>query len=158
MNLILRLVCSLSLVVAVAGCSGLKAYPNTADKNLQVRTKLSGSFFTGVEAFLHIHRLKDGCATDYLGAVELKNELTQLGIAPGQPAYLIFVFQTSARLGGSSATIPYTTILTPRSGGQYTADVSYADRIYNVSIRELGPRGTPGRELERRTRDCPKTN
>jgi hypothetical protein len=157
-NPVFRLVCSLSLVVAVAGCSGLKAYPNTADKNLGVRTKLSGSFFTSVEAFLHIHRLKDSCATDYLGTVELKNGLTQVGIAPGQPTYLKFVFQTSARLGGSSATIPYTAILTPRAGGQYTADVSYADRIYNVSIREVGPRGTPGREIERRTRDCPKTD
>jgi hypothetical protein len=125
---------------------------------LQVRTKLSGSFFTGVEAFLHIHRLKDGCATDYLGAVELKNDLTQLGIAPGQPAYLVFVFQTSSRLRGSFTQTSYTTILTPRPGGQYTADVSYADRMYNVSIRELGPRGTPGREIERRTRNCPKTD
>ncbi|HLQ25503.1 MAG TPA: hypothetical protein VK138_06415 [Acidiferrobacterales bacterium] len=152
-----RLVCSLSLLVAVAGCSNLKTYPNTADKNLQVQTKLSGSFLTGVEAFLHIHRLKDSCSGDYLGTVELKNGLTQVGIAPGQPTYLAFAFNTSARLGGSFGTTSYTTILTPRAGGQYTADVSYADRIYNVSIREVGPRGAPGRELERRTRDCPKT-
>ncbi len=105
-----RLVCSLSLLVAVAGCSNLKTYPNTADKNLQVQTKLSGSFLTGVEAFLHIHRLKDSCSGDYLGTVELKNGLTQVGIAPGQPTYLAFAFNTSARLGGSFGTTSYTTI------------------------------------------------
>ena len=156
-NFIFWLICSLSLLVTVVGCSGLKAYPNTADKNLQVNTKLSGSFLTDVEATLYIHRLENGCVSDYLGGIDLKNGLTQIGIAPGQPAYLMFEFVTSTTLGGSS-TIPYNTVLTPRAGNRYMADVSYVDRIFNVSIREIGSRGTPERELERKTVSCPKTD
>ena len=158
MSFICRLVCPLSLLIAVVGCSGLKAYPNTADKNLQINTKLSGSFLTEVEAVLHIHRLQNGCASDYLGGVDLKNGSAQIGIAPGQATYLVFAFYTSTRLGGSSTIIPYSTVVTPRAGSRYVADVSYVDSIYNVRVQEIGPRGTSGRELERKTIDCPKTD
>ena len=155
MNAILNRVCRLSLLVMLSGCSGLKPYPSTVDANLQIRTKLAGSLLTGVGASLHIYRMMGGCATRYLGSVKLKNGLNQVGIAPGQPTFLVFSFNTSARLGGGTSTIDSTTVFTPRAGGRYTAYVHYADRIYNVSMQEMGPDDTPGREIERGERDCP---
>ena len=140
---------------AIAGCSNLKTYPNTADKNLLIRTKMqSGSILADVEAVLHIYRLRDGCTTDYLGTVELDKDSTQVGITTGQPTYLKFIFKTSGMFASSTTTVPYTTILTLRPGVQYSADVSYVDSIYNVVIREIGSRGTPGREIDRNMGKC----
>lgn len=149
-------VCLLALFLLIAGCSNIKTFPSTADKNLQVRTKVSGSFLAGVEAVLQIHSMTGGCVVDYLGTVDLKNGLTQVGVVPSQPVYLIFLFNTSSF--GSSGMIPYTTVFTPRPGTRYMADVSYADSIYYVSIHELGSRDVLGREIERRAVDCHKTD
>jgi hypothetical protein len=155
MNPVLSLACALLLLVGANGCSNLKTYPNTADKNLLVQTKMqSGSLFTGVEAVLHIYHLRGGCITDYLGTVELKKDMAPLGIMAGQPTYLKFIFNATGMLGSSTATIPYATVLTPRPGVQYSADVSYVDSIYNVVIREVDLRGTPGREIERNMGGC----
>jgi hypothetical protein len=144
----IHLACWLLLLSVITGCSGLKIYPNTAEKNLLIRTKATGSFFMKVEVFLHVYHLKDDCKNDYLGSIKLKNGETQIGLPTGQPTYLAFVFRTDG-------ITPSTTILTPRPGNSYIADVTYADRIYNFSLREAGPRGSPGRELERQTRNCP---
>jgi hypothetical protein len=154
-NSSLSLICALLLLVVTTGCSDLKTYPNTADKNLLVRTKMqSGSLFTDVEVMLHIYSLRDGCTTNYLGTVKLEKDRTQVGMMIGQPIYLKFIFNTSGMLSSSTATVPYITILTPRPGVQYSADVSYVDSIYNVIIREVDPRGTPGREIERNMGKC----
>jgi hypothetical protein len=144
----IHLVCLLLLMAAVTGCSGLKTYPDTAEKNLLVRTKTSGSLFMSVEVFLHIYDLKDDCKSDYLGSIKLKNGETQIGIPTGRPAYLGFVFHTDG-------IVPDTTILTPRPGARYIADVRYADRIYSVTMHEAGPQGKLGREIERQARNCP---
>ncbi len=138
----------LVVIFAVTACSGLKTYPNTAEKNLLVKTKASGSLFMSVEVVLHIYDLKDDCKSDYLGSIKLKNGETQIGIPTGRPTYLAFVFH-------SDGFVPSTTILTPRPGDRYIANVNYADRIYNLSIHEAGPRGKQGREIERHSRNCP---
>lgn len=152
-----RPACLLALFLIVAGCSNIKPFPSTADKNLQVRSKVSGTFITEVKAVLQIHSMKGGCVVDYLGTVDLQNGLTQVGVAPGQPVYLLFLFNISSFAGGGTM-MPYTTVFTPRSGTRYIADVSYADSIYYVSIHELGSRGVLGREIERRAVDCSKTD
>ena len=149
------LACAWLLLVTVTGCSGLKTYSNTADKNLLVRTKMnSGSMFTDVEILLHIYRLQNDCTTDYIGTIELEQEMAKVGITASQPTYLKFIFKTSGMLSSNTSIIPYTTILTLRPGVQYSADVSYVDSIYNVIIRELDYRGTPGREIERSMGKC----
>lgn len=157
MHFTFRTACLLALFLIVAGCSNIKPFPSTADKNLQIRTKVSGTIFTEVEAVLQIHSMKGGCVVDYLGTVDLKNGLTQVGVAPGQSVNLLFLFNVSSFAGGG-AMMPYTTVFTPRSGTRYIADVSYADSIYYVSIHEAGSRGVLGRELERKVVDCPKTD
>lgn len=145
-----HLACWLFLIAAITGCSGLKTYPDTLEKNLLVRTKTSGSLFMSVQVFLHIYDLKDDCKNEYLGTIKLKNGETQIGLPMGRPAYLAFVFHTDG-------IVPDTTILTPQPGVRYNADVNYADRIYNVSIHEAGPHGKQGREIQRQTRNCPDT-
>jgi hypothetical protein len=142
-----HLACFLLLISVVAGCSGLKTYPNTADKNLMVRTKTSRSLFRSVEVSLQIYNLDDDCNADYLGSIKLKNGDTQIGIATDQFTCLAFVFVTPG-------IIRHTTILTPRPGVRYIADISYADSIYNVSIHEAGPSGTQGREIDRQVSKC----
>lgn len=152
-----RTACLLTVFFILAGCSNIKPFPSTADKNLQVRTKVTGTFFREVKAVLQIHSMKGGCVVDYLGTVDLKDGLTQVGVVPGQPVYLIFLFNISSFAGGGTM-MPYTTVFTPRSGTRYIADVSYADSIYYVSIHEVGSRGVLGRELERKAVACPKTD
>jgi len=138
----------LVVIFSVTACSGLKTYPDTAEKNLLVKTTTSGSLFMSVAVFLHIYDLKDDCKSDYLGSIKLKNGETQIGIPTGRPTYLAFVFH-------SDGIVPSATILTPRPGDRYIANVNYADRIYNLSIHEAGPRGKQGSEIERQTRNCP---
>jgi hypothetical protein len=150
MHLSFRAACLLGLFLLIAGCSNIKTFPSTADKNLQVRTKVSGAVTT-----LQVHSMKGGCVVDYLGTVDLKNGETLVGVTPDQPVDLIFLF-TTYRFGGGGGMLPYTTVFTPRLGVHYVADVSYADRIYNVSIHEIGSRGVLGREIERRAVDCPE--
>ena len=144
----------LALLFAITSCSNIKPFPSTADKNLQVRSKVSGTFFTGVTAVLQIHSMQGRCVDEYIGTVDLKSGMAQVGLAPGQSVVLLFLFHISG-LAGSDSTVPYSTIFTPRSGTQYIADVSYADSIYNVRIHEVGSRGVLGRELARKTVDCP---
>ncbi len=133
------LVCT--LLLTVASCSGLKDYASTTDRNLLIRTKTSGSPLTKVEAFLHVYRLKNACETEYLGTVVLDRDE--------------IVFKTSSRLGGGSSLIPYGVAVTPHPGAQYVADLSYADSLYNVTVRETAPQGRAGRLIERRALNCP---
>jgi hypothetical protein len=149
-----KLVWPLLLLATAAGCSGLKDYPSAPDENLLVRTKTSGSLLTKVEAFVHVFRLRGTCDMEYLGTVKLDRDEIRTGIPLRQPTYLKFLFKTSPRLGGGASYIPYGVILTPQAGGQYTADVSYADEIYNVSVREISRRGAPARHIEREP-SCP---
>ena len=44
----------------LAGCSGIKSYPDTSPKNLIVRTEASsGSAFTRMRVAVHIHQVKE---------------------------------------------------------------------------------------------------
>ena len=62
-----------------------------------------------------------------------------------------FVFSSSSFLAGSSGSIRYETLLKPRAGYTYDVKVSYFDNIYNVTIREIDPRKSSSREIERRS-------
>ncbi len=146
-------VCALPL--ALASCSGLRDYASTTDQNLLIRTKTSGSPLTKVEAFLHVYRLKSACETEYLGTVVLDRDEIRTGLLPQQPTYLKFVFKTSPRFAGGSSLIPYGVAVTPQSSARYVADLSYADSLYNVTVREIGPQGRAGRLIERKALDCP---
>ena len=54
-------------------------------------------------------------------------------------------------MAGSSGSIRYETLLKPRAGYTYDVKVSYVDRMYNVTIREIDPRRSSSREIERKS-------
>lgn len=123
-------------LLLVAGCSGLKPYPeDAAPKNLTVRTAASK-----VRAELDIHSVDAQCRAPYVGTVKLDKPSVSLGIPADGWSYLKFDFASSSFLRGSHQ-MTKATLLRTRAGHSYEADVSYKDDIYNVVIREKPPRG-----------------
>jgi hypothetical protein len=140
----------------LAGCSGIKTYPDTSPRNLVVKTVArSGSVLGRTRVSVHIHEVDASCRTQYLGTVQLSEPTVEIGLPPERPSYLVFNFYSSSFLGGSSGSINYETLLRPRAGYTYDATARYADGIYLVEIRESGARGKPGRDIARRgLADC----
>jgi hypothetical protein len=136
----------------LSGCSGLKSYPDTAPKNMLIRTETSsGSWFSNVRAAVHVHRVDGNCQTEYQGTVELGVPAVEVGLPVDRVSLLAFVFISSATLGGSSSSTRVEALLKPRAGHTYQASVSYVDSMYNVVLRETDPRRSSSRELERRS-------
>ena len=140
----------------LAGCSGIKSYPDTSPKNLVVKTEArSGSVWGSVRVSVHIHEVDASCRTEYLGTVQLSSPSVEIGLPPERPSYLVFNFYSSSFLGSSTGSINYETLLRPRAGYTYDATARYADGIYLVEVRESGARGSTGREIARRgLADC----
>jgi len=135
----------------LAGCSGIKTYPDTSPRNLFVKTEArSGSAFGSVRVSVHIHQVDASCRTEYLGTVQLNDPAVEIGLPPDRPSYLVFNFYSSSFLGGSTGSINYETLLRPRAGYTYDATARYVDGIYLVEIRESGARGSASRELAQR--------
>ena len=139
----------LSTTVFLAGCSGLKPYQNTPDHNLHVRTAAdSGSWFSSVRVAVDIHRVTLDCKTEYEGTVQLNRPAIDVGIPSNRWNRLVFVFDSSSFLANRSGSITYETLLKPRSGYQYDANVTYRDDMYNVVVRETPPNSSVSREIE----------
>jgi hypothetical protein len=146
-----RIAASLLGVVLLAGCSGIKTYPDASPRNLVVRTEASsGSMLAKSRVSVHIHEVDASCRTEYLGTVQLNEPTVEIGIPAGRPSLLVFSFYNSSFLGGTTGNINYETLLRPRAGYTYDATARYREGIYYVSIRESGARGGPGREVARR--------
>ena len=138
---------ALALALLV-GCSGIRPYPNTLDKNLQVRTETSsGSIFEKVRATVDVYRVDTQCHLEYQGTVDLDKSALAIGIPAERLSYLVFSFASSAFLGGSQSTISQETLLKPRVGYRYDIDVSYRNDIYNVVVRESHPYKGASREI-----------
>jgi hypothetical protein len=136
------------VLTLLAGCSGLKVYPNNLAKNLQIRTVTkSGSIFSKVRARVDVYRIEAPCRLEYEGTVDLDRPVVAVGIPTGRPSYLAFVFASSVFLGGNQSATTQETLLAPRVGYRYDVDVSYENDIYNVVLRERAPRGNAGREI-----------
>jgi len=132
-----------------AACSGLKAYQDTPDNNLHVRTAAdSGSWFSSIRAAVDIHRVTPNCKTEYEGTVQLSRPTIDVGIPPNRWSRLVFVFASSSFLANRSGTMTYETLLKPRSGYQYDVQVTYKDDMYNVVVRETPPSSSVSREIE----------
>jgi hypothetical protein len=123
------------LALALAGCAGVKSYPdNLAAKNLSIRTASSA------RAALGIHSVDAQCRTEYLGTVALDRTSAEIGIPAERWSYLVFDFASSG-LFTRQTRITLETLLKPRAGYRYEANVTYRDDLYNVVIREQSPRG-----------------
>ncbi|HET7526199.1 MAG TPA: hypothetical protein VFK10_09685 [Burkholderiaceae bacterium] len=131
-------------LLALAGCSGVKTYPNDlAAKNLSIRTATaSGSAFSSVRAELDVHSVDASCHTQYVGTVELDRAATAVGIPADRGSYLVFNFLSSSFLGGERGRITRAMFIQPRADQRYEIDVTYRDNLYDVVLRERPPRGT----------------
>jgi hypothetical protein len=135
----------------LAGCSGLRPYPNTLAKNLHIRTEAdSGTIFQKVRVAVDIFGVASDCTTEYRGTVKLKGGSIKVGIPPGELSYMVFVFSNSSLLAGSRSSMSHETLLKTRAGYDYDIKVSYRDDIYSVTIEETHSRRSKRREIELR--------
>ena len=145
------LAASLLAVSLLAGCSGIKTYPNTLDKNLHIQTQTdSGSFFSSVRAAVDIYRVDAQCNAKYEGTIQLQEASVDFGIPTGKMSRLAFIFASSSFFGGTRGQISYDTLLEPRTGYHYQIKVRYQDDIYNVTVHETRSGESQSREVERR--------
>ena len=129
-----------ALLLLLAGCaSGVKPYAGGGERNLSVRTSSSA------RASLDVHSVDAQCRTQYLGTVALDQPDIAIGIPAGRLSYLEFGFASSGLFSRSTHT-SRGTLLDPRPGARYEADVTYRDDLYGVVLREKPPRGA-AREL-----------
>ena len=141
----------LLVAASIAGCSSLKTYPNRSPENVVVRSAIeSGSVFSSMRGSVHIHEVDSDCRTNYVGTVKLDQPKVALGLPAERTSYLVFAFDGSSFLGGSSSSTASGTVVKPRAGYRYEVAVSYRDSIYNVVLRESDPRNGTSRELPRR--------
>ena len=138
------------MIFLITGCSGLKTYDSELDQNLQITTETdSGSMFSKVRAAVDIHTVKPDCSTEYAGTVRLDDQAKDIGIPPGRSSYLVFVFEKSGFFSAETSTT-YNTLIRPRSGYDYIAQVSYQENMYNVILNEVDPKNRKSREIATR--------
>ena len=115
----------IATAVLAAGCSSLKPYPGGSPENVVVRSQIeSGSFFSSMRGSVHIHALDAGCRTSYLGTVNLDQPKVVFGLPAERASYLVFVFDGSSFLGGSSSSSSSGTVLKPHAGYRYEVAVT----------------------------------
>lgn len=127
------------------GCSSVRTYSSTLPKNLLVTTQVEGR--TSVE--FDVHRVNSGCELDHQGRIYLDSGATEVGIPVGETIYLDFIFASRSFLSSSTGVTRYSTLLTPRPGYDYQAEVKYIKGIYGVVIRETRKGGAGGRVIDR---------
>ena len=138
------------VLVLVGGCSSLRPYPNVTPENVVVKSKLeSGSMFASMRGSVHIHEIDSSCHTSYVGTMKLDRASVALGLPAERASYLVFAFDGSSFLGGTSSSTSAGTVLKPRPGYRYEFTVTYKENIYNVVLRESDPRGGGSHELPR---------
>jgi len=64
----------------LAGCSGIKPYPNTFEKNIEIRTKTDSRFLAKVRAVVDIYSVDADCQTMYQGTIDLDKTAVAIGI------------------------------------------------------------------------------
>jgi hypothetical protein len=139
----------------LAGCSNLKTYQGSGEKNMLVRVKNEGGgLFSSTRPDVNIFSVDAACQAKYLGTVDLDAPKVEIGLPVGQTVLIEFVFQKST-LGSQHALTAVEIMATPRKGTRYEFDVSYLRSGYTATGVEFQPGQTKGREMEyQRLRDC----
>jgi hypothetical protein len=126
--------CGLALLSA---CSGIKTYPNDHPANMKVVAKTdSGSILQGIDTMVHIYTVSNKCESEYLGTVELDDNKSDVGLPVGQLLYLNFVFVRGGFFSSSTSSTGIDTLLRPKPGAHYLADLQYLDDMYDMEIWE----------------------
>ena len=127
----------------LAGCAGASRYADLPEKNLVIRSQVSGA-----RAVLGVHAVDAQCKLTYKGFIELDEPVARVGIPPGRLSYLVFEFATSSFWGGTRGSVKRETLLRPLPGASYDVHVSYQNELYDVAIREVPAGGGRGRDVE----------
>lgn len=131
--------CAVAILV-LAACGTVQPYPNTLEKNVRIVTRTDDALLSSVRTALDVYAVDVECRITYQGTVSLGTSPTLLGLPIAQPAYLVFVFESASFLGGTRSTNRYETVFTPAPAAAYEFEVSYANRIYGVTMRDSGER------------------
>jgi hypothetical protein len=137
-----------------AGCaSGVKSYPNTLDKNVQIRSEtVSSSALFQVRTAVSVYRVDERCELELEGVVNIDRPTVSVGIPANRWTYLDFTFSDPSLAGGASSSVSRETLFRPRAGYRYDIGVSHKKVI---SIREIPARGGAGRKVDfREIRAC----
>lgn len=133
----------------LAGCS-VKTYPNDLPKNFHVNTTIQKtSSLRNTSLAFDIHTINVKCETDFLGRVYVDDPKTEVGVPVDRPVFLDFIFVSKVTLSSTISSVRYQTVMTPRSGYDYDAAVSYNKGIYNVVITEKNRGGSASRKIPR---------
>ena len=127
----------------LGGCSAVKLYQAELPHNLKINSRIES-----VKGTLDIFSVDKQCETAYLGTVALDRNTIELGIATGQPSYLVVGFAGSSFWGSSSSYTSYDITLLPRKAYRYEFEVSYIDDIYHVAVYEINQVTEEKREME----------
>ena len=142
----------------INGCmsSNIK-YPDNYKKNLTIKTSIKGeSFFKDIDAYLHISKLDKQCKPEYLGTVKLDKPIKKVGLPANQKLFLEFVFGITG--GGSGSRLDMDTIITPRKGQSFYADMFYEDDIYDITLWQNKSRKYKKRKIRPASfKSCKKT-
>ena len=133
------------VAVLLPSCSGVRTYSSTLPKNLLVATQVEGR----TEVEFDVHRVNSRCELDHQGRVSLGSGTTEVGIPVEETIYLDFIFASRSFLSSSTGVTRYSTLLTPRAGYDYRAEVRYEKGIYGVVVRETRKGGSAGRVIDR---------
>jgi hypothetical protein len=136
--------------LAVAGCAtGVKNYPNTLDKNVQIRSEtVSSSSLFQVRTAVGVYRVGERCELEFEGVVNIDRPTVAMGIPANRWTYLDFTFNGSSPDGSSGGAVSRETLFRARAGYRYDVAVTYRKDTYHVAIREIPPKGGAGREVE----------
>lgn len=136
------------IIWLITGCSGLKTYQSDLENNLQITAETdSGSVFSNVKVAVDIHKVNTDCSTIYAGTIQLDDSSKNIGIPTDRSSYLVFVFEKSGIFSAETSTT-YNTLIRPRNGYSYIAEVSYKENIYNVIINEVDSGNRTSHEIE----------
>ena len=95
----------LLLALSAGGCSGLKAYPNTLEKNARIDVRTDGgTLLSRIGIALDLYTVDAACGSKYLGTVELDDAMIELGLPLDQKVRLAYVFSRDAIIGTSGTT------------------------------------------------------
>ena len=133
------------VAIVLPGCSSIRTYPNTLPKNLHVTAKVD----SGTVVDLDVHRINARCEIAHQGRVPLDPGKVEVGLPVDETIYLDFVFASKSFFSSAVSVTRYSTLITPRSGEDYRAQVTYSKGIYNVLIRETRKAGSESREIDR---------
>lgn len=130
--------------LSLSACSSLRPYETTTPPNVTVTPDVkSGS------VRMDVYDVDGKCHMDYRGSVYMTDDKpVKVGLPANRQQYLVFVFWETPLFGSDHSTT-YQEYVRLRAGEVYAIKASYADAMYNVTIREQSAHGGAWRDAAR---------